>query len=156
MGENVSVERVIAAPADAVWAMVSDVTRMREWSPENVGCAWTGGSTAPAVGASFQGTNQSAKKTWKTKCTIVDMQPAKSFAFVVKAGPMGVARWEYRFDATGDGECRVTETWIDQRGKLVTFLGGIVSGVKDRGAHNRAGMEQTLANLAFAAEGASK
>ncbi len=42
MTERVSVERVIAAPKDAVWALVADVTRMGEWSPETVGCAWIG------------------------------------------------------------------------------------------------------------------
>jgi hypothetical protein len=48
----------------------------------------------------------------------------------------------------------VTETWIDQRGRLVTFLGKPVSGVADRASHNRAGMEATLDRLAAVAEGA--
>ena len=37
-------------------------------------------------------------------------------------------------------------------GFLVTFLGKLVTGVADREAHNRAGMEQTLAALKAAAE----
>jgi uncharacterized protein YndB with AHSA1/START domain len=156
MAENVSVERVVRAPADVVWAMVADVTRMAEWSPENVGCAWIGSPSEPVVGARFRGTNQNGKRTWKTACVVVDAQPGKSFAFEVKSGPLGVARWEYRFDATGDGECRVTETWIDQRGKFVTFMGGPVSGVKDRAAHNRSGMETTLERVAAAAEAANE
>jgi uncharacterized protein YndB with AHSA1/START domain len=154
MTESVSVERVIAAPAETVWAMVADVTRMGEWSPENVGCAWMGDATGPVVGSRFQGTNENGKKTWKTKCKVVDAQPGKSFAFEVKAGPLGIARWEYTFEATGPGECRVTETWIDQRGKFVTFMGGPVSGVKNRAGHNRAGMKTTLERLAAAAESA--
>lgn len=154
MGETVSVERAVAAPADAVWAIVADVTRMCEFSPENTRCEWIGGSTEPVVGAKFRGTNENGKKKWKTVATVVDAQPGRSFAFEVKAGPLGVARWEYRFDPT-DGGCRVTETWIDQRGFVVRTLGGPVSGVADRAAHNRSGMETTLERLAAAAEKAS-
>ena len=134
---------------------MADVTRMGEWSPENVGAVWLGDEKAPVVGARFRGTNENGKRTWKTLCTVVDADPGKSFAFEVKAGPLGVARWEYRFESTGDRECRVTETWVDQRGKIVTFMGRPVSGVKDRAAHNRTGMETTLERLAATAEGAS-
>jgi uncharacterized protein YndB with AHSA1/START domain len=154
MGENVSVERVVAAPADAVWAIVADVTRMCEFSPENTHCEWIGGAKEPVVGAKFRGTNENGKKKWKTVATVVEAQPGHSFAFEVKAGPLGVARWEYRFDPTDTG-CRVTETWIDQRGFIVRTLGGPVSGVIDRADHNRSGMETTLERLAAAAEKAS-
>ncbi|MDQ1478086.1 MAG: hypothetical protein QOE62_3315 [Actinomycetota bacterium] len=152
MGENVSVERVVAAPADVVWAMIADVTRMCEFSPENTRCEWIGKTTEPVVGAKFRGTNENGKKKWNTVATIVDAQPGRSFAFVVKAGPFGVARWEYRFVPADGGGCRVTETWIDQRGIVGRTLGGPVSGVTDRADHNRAGMETTLERLAAAAD----
>jgi uncharacterized protein YndB with AHSA1/START domain len=53
MADVVSVERTIAASPDALWKMVSDVTRMGEWSPENTGGEWLKGATGPAVGAKF-------------------------------------------------------------------------------------------------------
>lgn len=146
------VERIIGAPAVDVWGMVSDVTRMCEFSPENVGCEWIKGSTGPAVGARFRGTNENGKKSWKTEATVVEAEPGKSFAFVVKAGPFGVARWEYRFDSIDDAQTRVTETWIDHRNAVTGFLSTRVSGVTDRSSHNRTGMEATLARLAAAAE----
>jgi uncharacterized protein YndB with AHSA1/START domain len=155
MTDTVSVGRVVAAAPDVVWAMVADLTRMCEWSPENTRCEWIGRSTGPVVGARFRGTNENGKKKWKTVGTIVDAQPGKSFAFEIKAGPFGVARWEYRFDATDIGGCNVTEIWIDQRGIVGRTLGGPVSGVADRAVHNRAGMETTLERLAAAAEKAS-
>lgn len=48
----------IAAAPDKVYAMVSDITRMGEWSPECVSCRWAKGATGPAVGARFKATNR--------------------------------------------------------------------------------------------------
>jgi uncharacterized protein YndB with AHSA1/START domain len=155
MAEQVSVTREIGAPADAVWAMVSDITRMGEWSPENEGGEWLGGATGPQPGATFRGTNRNGKKKWQTVATIVEAEPGRTFSFRVKAaGGLKVAEWRYAFESTTTG-CRVTETWVDQRGVIVKTLGKPVSGVGDRAAHNRAGMEQTLERLASAAETAS-
>ena len=50
MTDEVRVTREIDAPAEKLWAMVSDVTRMGEWSPENVGGNWLGGATGPKPG----------------------------------------------------------------------------------------------------------
>jgi len=154
MTEQVSVTREIGAPAERVWAMVADVTRMGEWSPENQGGEWQGGATGPAPGASFVGKNVNGKKQWATVATVVDADPGRRFAFRVKAKGFKVAEWRYEFEPTATG-CRVTETWIDQRGSIARVLGKPVSGVDDRAAHNRAGMEQTLERLAAVAESTS-
>ncbi len=152
MGRDVVVEQVVKAPAAEVWALVSDVTRMCEFSPENTGCEWIKGATGPVVGARFRGTNANGKKQWKTDAVVTEADPGRAFAFVVKAGPISVAEWGYRIDAIDDSRCRVTETWNDHRNALSTFISGKVSGVADRASHNRAGMEATLARLAAAAE----
>ena len=47
--DEVSTE--IAAAPETVYALVSDITRMGEWSPETVRAVWTRGATGPAVGA---------------------------------------------------------------------------------------------------------
>jgi len=154
MSEQVSVTREINAPADQVWGMVSDVTRMGEWSPENEGATWLGGATGAEPGARFRGTNSRGKKKWKTNATIVDVEPGRLFSFRVTATALKVAEWRYAFEPTATG-CRVTETWVDQRGRIVKALGKPVSGVADRAAHNRAGMEQTLDRLAAVAESSS-
>ena len=131
--------------------MVSDVTRMGEWSPENVGGEWLDGATGPKSGAKFRGTNSNGKKKWKTVATVTDCKPGKEFAFTVKGGGLSIAEWRYAFEAAAGG-CRVTETWTDHRGGVVKMLGRVISGVADRAAHNRAGMEQTLERLAAKAE----
>ncbi|HAS09465.1 MAG TPA: SRPBCC family protein, partial [Acidimicrobiaceae bacterium] len=53
---DVSVSREIAAPPQRVWELISDITRMGEWSPETTGGKWLKGATGPAVGARFRGT----------------------------------------------------------------------------------------------------
>jgi uncharacterized protein YndB with AHSA1/START domain len=153
MTTTVQVKRSIAAPADIVFALVSDVTRMGEWSPEATGGVWKKAS-GPAVGARFTGRNRRGKRTWSTTCRITDYDPPNRFAFQVTSGPLSVAWWRYDILPTETG-CDVTETWTDTRGATVKFLGRIVSGVGDREAHNRAGMETTLAGLAAVAESAT-
>jgi uncharacterized protein YndB with AHSA1/START domain len=154
MGEQVSVSREIGAPAERVWAMVSDVTRMGEWSPENESGEWLRGATGPKPGATFRGTNRNGQKKWKTVATVVDADPGRLFSFRIKAGGLKVSEWRYAFEPTATG-CKVTETWIDQRGVIATKMGKPISGVADRAAHNRAGMKQTLERLAAAAESTS-
>jgi len=49
-----SVTVYMAAPADRVWDLVSDVTRVGEFSSETFEAEWLGPATAPAVGARFR------------------------------------------------------------------------------------------------------
>jgi uncharacterized protein YndB with AHSA1/START domain len=151
VADEVSVTTEVHAPADRVWAMVADLTRMKEWSPENDGVAWRNGATSAVPGARFTGTNRRESKRWSTVGTILESEPGRVLAFRITAVGQKVSTWRYRFESTDSG-CAVTETWIDERNALVKFLGARVSGVADRATHNRAGMEQTLANLKAAAE----
>ena len=141
-----------ASPA-VLYDMVSDVTRMGEWSPENVGCRWIGGATGPAVGAQFKGKNQRGWRRWSTVNEVVEAQPGQAFAFRTSSFGLLVALWRYQFDGDdAKGTCTVTESWSDERGILITVGGRLATGVADRTSHNRAGMEQTLAALKAAAE----
>ena len=151
MTREVQVTREIAAPPEHVWTMVSDVARMGEWSPENESITWLKGATGPKPGARFRGTNRNGKKKWNTVSEIVEMVPNERFVFRVSAIGLKVAEWRYEIEPTAGG-CHLTETWIDQRGRIATTLGEPVSGVADRAEHNRAGMEQTLERLKAAAE----
>jgi uncharacterized protein YndB with AHSA1/START domain len=148
---TISVSRDIAAPPGRVFAMVADLTRMGEWSPENTGGRWVRPATGPAVGAKFRGTNRRGMRRWSTLAVITEYDPDRRVAFEVTAVGFKAGRWAYDVEPTGGG-CRVTETWTDRRGPLVRIGGGLVSGVHDRDTYNRAGMEATLAGLAAAAE----
>jgi uncharacterized protein YndB with AHSA1/START domain len=148
---TISVSRDIDAPAADVWALVSDLPRMGEWSPEATGGTWVKGADGPAVGARFKGTNANGRKSWNTDAVVTECEPGHAFVFEISAVGLSVATWAYTFETTDLG-CTVTETWTDRRGRIATFFGGPTSGVKERAEHNRAGMVQTLENLATAAE----
>jgi uncharacterized protein YndB with AHSA1/START domain len=148
---SLQVERKVGAPAERVWDLISDVTRMGEWSPETTGAAWRGSASGPAVGAHFRGTNQNGSKKWSSDCVVVASEPGQRFAFEVKVGPFKVARWSYEF-AAADAGCVVTERWEDQRGALISLVAPLATGVKDRPARNLETMAATLERLAQAAE----
>ena len=117
MADRVSVTLEIAAPPEKVWAMVADLGRMHEWSPENDAVTWSEGVTGAAPGASFTGTNSAGTRKWVTRGTIVEATPGRVLSFRITALGMNVALWCYRIEPT-DGGCAVTESWDDERGVL--------------------------------------
>lgn len=151
MSSDVSVSREMAASPDVVWAMVSDLRRMGEWSPENVGGEWLGGATGPVPGAKFRGANVNGSKKWKSVVTVRDADPGRRFSFRVTALGVKIADWGYDVEPTPTG-CRVTETWTDLRPGWFKPISRVASGVAERESHTRAGVEVTLDRLAAAAE----
>ncbi len=140
----------VAAPAAAVFALVSDLTRMGEFSPENDGGEWLRGASGPALGAKFRGRNGKGRKTWTTTATVSEYDAPHRFAFEVTVGPVKVARWAYVLEETPGG-CRVTERWTDRRNGLVRRL-PTSSGVEDRVAFTDTSIRDTLSRLKTVAE----
>lgn len=153
MGEKnrVSVSTEIAAPCDKVYAMVSDLPRMGEWSTENCGGKWKGGATAAAPGVRFKGKNAVGWRKWSTDVKVLEATAPSRFSFRVTVGPLQLCDWVYEIEPTATG-CKVTETWVDNRGPAMPTIGRIVSGVKDRSVTNKIAMEETLAKVKAAAE----
>ena len=149
MKEPVSVSREVSATPEEVWALVSDLTRMGEWSPEARGGHWAGGADGPSLGAVFKGSNRNGRYRWRTKVTVTECDPPRRFAFQLLAPFMDGCDWVYDIEPT-EGGCRVTESWVDHRTKALVVIGRVLSGVSDRATHNLAGMEQTLDRLAAA------
>jgi hypothetical protein len=74
----------------------------------------------------------------------------RKFSFGLMVGSKNWCDWVYELEPTASGT-RVTHSWVDHRSKFAINLGKWVSGVADRGIHNKANMEVTLNNLAAAA-----
>ena len=81
MHDSVTVH--MAAPPERVWDLVSDVTRIGEFSPETFEAEWLDGATGPAVGAKFRGhvkRNGKGPIYWAT-CTVMVSEPGREFTF---------------------------------------------------------------------------
>ena len=132
----------IAAPAEAVWDMVADVTRMGEWSPETHRATWIDGATGPAVGARFRGDNHVGPIKWSTTPTVTAARRGEEFAF-----DTGSTRWRYEFHGV-DGGCEVIESFETHWNPV--FDGFTRLTLRDRTLVR--GMHKTLARLKAAAE----
>lgn len=151
MAELLEVSREIAAPPETVYAAISDVTRMGEWSEECHTCAWHDGVSGPAVGATFDGHNRHGDHEWTTQGKVVQADPGQAFAFECSMYDFHFSTWGYRIEPTATG-CRVTEWTEDLRPESAYEMSKQMSGVDDRAERNRRTMSGTLDRLAAAVE----
>jgi len=147
---------VIARSPQDLYDMVSDVTRMGEWSPVCTACWWDDGA-GPSVGAWFTGRNESPSRApWETRSQVVAASPGEEFAFAVGGS---WARWGYTFTPVPGGT-QVTESWevlpdgvkrFDDR-----FGADAAAQLADRFEAARTGIPATLRALKRAAEAAAR
>jgi hypothetical protein len=149
MRDSVTVH--MAAPPEAVWDLVSDVTRIGEFSPETFEAKWTRGSTGPELGAWFKGhvkRNGIGPVYWSL-CRVVDLEPNRVFGFAVTVGNRPVNTWRYELRPAGDGT-DVTESF-ELAGMLPLRLYWMLLGWA-RGRTNREGMRTTLERMKVVVE----
>jgi uncharacterized protein YndB with AHSA1/START domain len=139
----------IDRPAEAVWAMVTDVGRMGAWSPETCSAEWVDGATGPAMDARFKGKNRRGPLRWATTVRVTECEPGRAFTFVVLAGPREATRWSYRFDPLDNHSCEVTESY---EVLWEPWYGKIFIPERRRAPQLDEGIQQTLARLKAAAE----
>ena len=109
----------VAVTASELYALVSDVTRMGEWSPICRACWWDEGA-GPRVGAWFTGRNETHERTWETRCQVVAATPGREFAWEVNNGWV---YWGYTFEPENGGT-GLTESW--------KFLPAGIAGFRER------------------------
>jgi len=71
----------VAAPPAEVYRLITDVSRMGEWSPETYECRWIGDIHGPVVGARFKARNRRGRLRWSNSPTVVVADPGREFAF---------------------------------------------------------------------------
>ena len=144
----------IAASPETVYRLVSDVTRMGEWSPECHRCTWAGDATGPAVGARFHARNKGRRgPSWFNTPVVTMAQSGREFAFNRSAPGIGSYTWRYTLAATETGT-RVTESYDVERPlpKAMNWLTEKWTGSSDRDADLHEGMQVTLSRIKAAAE----
>ncbi|MBI4220818.1 MAG: SRPBCC family protein [Chloroflexi bacterium] len=145
---------LINAPASLVYSMVSDITRMGEWSPECYRCRWIRGATGPKVGARFRGWNRFRWLKWARTSEVTAAEPGHRFGF--RTIPNVVANdsfdWEYQFEPS-DGGTRVAEKYVVL--KPPPFWIRMATALAGRPDDMTEAMEETLARLKKAAEAAA-
>jgi len=67
---NGTVETIADATPSEIWAVVSDISRIGEWSHECRSGAWLGDAVEATPGARFVGTNRVGRYTWSRTCEI--------------------------------------------------------------------------------------
>jgi hypothetical protein len=150
--DSVSVH--VAAPAEAVYQLVADVTRMPEFSPEILRCRWLDGANGPAVGARFAARNKVPRRPpWTNKPVVTVVDPGRAFAFARTEKFAGTVEWSYRFDPDASGTT-VVESYEVTRplSRIGWFIIGTLFGRSDRRSDLRSGMESTLERLRAVAE----
>ena len=138
----------IQAPPEKVYALISDVNRMGEWSPECRKAEWIEGATGPAVGARFKGSNKKGIVRWSTKPTVKVADPGREFTFEVGRPGKEDTRWSYRL-APKDGGTELTESFEALRYGLFFK---VVDPPKRRVRELQQGIEKTLERIKQAAE----
>lgn len=97
-----------ASPGD-VYAMVADITRMGEWSPEASGGVWLDGGVGE-VGDRFVGHNRTPEREWERECEVARAEIGKDFTFVVGGVEANCTWWSYEMEPTPTGT-KLTERW---------------------------------------------
>jgi uncharacterized protein YndB with AHSA1/START domain len=151
MTDRLEISLHIAAPPGRVYAAISDVTRMGEWSEECHTCEWQEGYDGPVVGAVFDGHNRNGTHEWTTQGKVIEADPDRAFAFECSMMDFHYSTWGYRIEPTESG-CLVTEWTDDLRPESVMEFSRQTSGVDDRTEQNRRNMSLTLERLAGSLE----
>lgn len=143
---------LIGVDPDRLYAMVSDVTRMGEWSPVCRACWWDG-DTVPRVGAWFTGRNETPERgVWETRSQVVQAEPARAFAWEVNGG---FVRWGFTMNPHSGGTY-LTESWNFLPAGLAGFRERFGSRaeaeIAERAGAAKRGIPATLAAIKHAAE----
>lgn len=92
----------IDAPPERVWALITDVRRIVDFSPECIRVQWIGGATGAEVGARFAGTSRVGAFEWTRNCTIVEVRERRLFSYEAWDEPDEAPQSRWSFEITED------------------------------------------------------
>jgi uncharacterized protein YndB with AHSA1/START domain len=138
----------IDAPVDKVWQLITDFSRMPEWSPQ---CRMMKALGPLRPGTRTLNLNRRNRLFWPTTSTVTEIVPQRKFAFRVNTNN---TIWSYELEPTATGT-RVVESRHAENGVkpasnfLVNMLLGGVPSFEEELVD---GMNASLARIKAAAE----
>ncbi|BCI55217.1 polyketide cyclase [Mycolicibacterium litorale] len=138
----------IDAPVAKVWSLVSDLSRMPQWSPQ---CRVMKPLGPLRPGTRTINLNRRNFLVWPTTCTVTEVIPEKKVAFRVNANR---TVWSYELEPTATGT-RLVETRNAENGVTAVSnmtVNALFGGVPSFEEELVAGMNESLAKIKAAAE----
>jgi uncharacterized protein YndB with AHSA1/START domain len=141
----------VDAPAERVWALLANLERMGEWSPECYRVEWQDGASAPATpGARFRGWNRYGPMRWSVSCRVKTAVPDKELSFSTLVREKEMVTWTYRIEPS-DGGVDLVESfdvhWLPWSARIAEdFL------MRDRDRRREQAMRLTLERIKGIAE----
>src|SRR5689334_16371033 len=107
------VEVVVDATVPQVWEVISDVTRIAEWSHECHAARLLGDADEPSPGTRFRGRNCAGWARWSRTCEFVTVQPP--CRIVWRTVPTLLfpdsTEWCLELEPTDDGRTLITQSF---------------------------------------------
>jgi uncharacterized protein YndB with AHSA1/START domain len=140
----------IAAPPEAVWALLSDLRNMPRWSPQVRKTFVRGG--VMAEGTKVVNINRRGLLFWPTQAMVTEFVPEQRLAFRIKEN---WTIWSFTLTPTPDGGTRVVQRREAPKGISDVSVGltkVVLGGVEGFTAELREGMRETLEKIKRDAE----
>lgn len=144
-------ETTVDAPPETVWAALTDLSRMPDWSPELVKMIplKRGGLR---MGQWYVGVNRRKAVVWPTRNVVATLEPGRTLAWDTRTSG---SRWIYELSPEGTGTRVVQRRPVP---KKLTFVGNFfamafLGGKESHADELEAGMVETLARFKAAVEG---
>jgi len=139
----------IDAPVSRVWSLVTDLSRMPQWSPQ---CRMMKLLGPLRPGTRTLNLNRRNMLFWPTTSTITEVLPERKLAFRI---PLNTSVWTYELEPTATGT-RLVETRHAENGVTAVSTAATnaaLGGVENFEKELLAGMNQSLIRIKAAAEG---
>ena len=145
------VEVVVAASTRQVWEVISDVTRIGEWSHECHAARWLGDADGPAPGVRFRGRNRAGWARWGRTCEIVTVDPPRQIVWRTVPTLLfpDSTPWRIHLEPTSDGQTMIRQSFTVLRAPwlLDRLYARLIPAHQDRDAR----LAQDLARVGAAA-----
>lgn len=138
----------LAAPPETVWELVSDVSRMSDWSPE---CRkiLVLGSPKQGVGTKFIGLNRRGWAVWPTTSKVVRFEPGKAVAWRTRESG---ATWSYEIAPTASGTSLTGRRELPSYTIGTKLMAPIIGGAGGHDQELAEGIRTTLERIKAAVE----